>query len=110
MDLTVSIVSFNTKSLLLTCIESVKRFCAPLQFEIIVVDNASTDGSPDAVRDLHPDVRLIRMPTNRLFTEAHNQAFHQGRGEFFLILNSDVKIEDAVLPLAVDFMRKNPRI
>lgn len=110
MDLSVSIVNFNTKSLLLTCIASLRRHCAGIESEIIVVDNASTDGSADAIRNCHPEVQLIRNTENRLFAKAHNQAFNQSRGELFLILNSDVTVEDGAIPILVDFMQKHPRI
>lgn len=107
-DLSISIVNFNTRELTLRCLESVFAHSGSLQIEVIVVDNASTDGSAEAIRSGYPQVKLITNTENRLFVGGHNQAFAIARGEFFLLLNSDITIDDEILSQMVRYLKENP--
>lgn len=93
-------MSWNTRELLLECLDALERWRPRRLREIWVVDNASTDGSPEAVRRRHPGVRLIRNDANVGFAKANNQALAELGGADVLLLNSDAR----VLPGAVDRM------
>ena len=88
------IVSYNTRDLLLEAVESVAR--AP-ETEIIVVDNASRDGSADAVAEHFPDVRLLRSDRNLGFAGGTNLAARHASGEYLLLLNPDAALTPGAL-------------
>ncbi len=97
MDITIAIVNWNTKDLLRDCLESVYRTVRNITFDIIVVDNASHDGSVAMVVKEFPGVRIIENSENRGFGAANNQAFAVMKGRYALLLNTDtVLTEDAV--------------
>lgn len=106
-DLSVVIVSWNTRELLRACLSSVFENASALSLEVFVVDNASTDGSAAMVRENFPQVRLIENQNNVGFAAANNQIFPQCSAEFVLLLNSDTVIIDKALQILVDFMRAN---
>ena len=90
--LSVIIVSYNTRQMTLDCLRALHLDlqCAKLQdSEIWLVDNASRDGSVQAIRDEFPDVKIIANRENTGFGAANNQAMKEARGDFFLLLNSD---------------------
>lgn len=103
-DATVVIVSFNTRELLRECLQSLRREAAALSCEIIVVDNASGDGSAEMVRAEFPRVRLIESDVNLGFAAANNRAFAVARGRYVVLLNSDAFLRPGALKLAVDKM------
>ena len=109
-DLTISIVSFNTKDKLKNCLDSIYQNTRGIRFEVIVVDNGSKDGSAKMVTTLFPEVNLIKNSQNLFFTRAHNMALRKARGKFVLILNSDTTIPEKALKKMVDFLKKNPSI
>jgi hypothetical protein len=81
-----------------------------LAFEVIVVDNASTDGSPDMVRHRFPQVRLLTNTENVGFARANNQAIRTSRGRYVLLLNSDVLALEGTLNRMVEFMDHRPEV
>lgn len=100
MDLSIVIVSWNTCDLLRGCLASIYSHMAntePVLFEIFVVDNASTDGSAEMVRERFPGVHLIVNGANVGFARASNQALRLCHGRYVLLLNSDT----VVLPNAI---------
>ena len=98
VDLSVCIVSYNTREFLRECLDSILESQPRVSFEIIVVDNDSRDGSAEMVRSEYPSVRLIENSTNVGFTPANNQALRASKGRYVLWLNSDT----VVLPGALD--------
>lgn len=110
MDLSIIIVNRNTCTLLADCIRSVITFTQDLDYEIIVVDNASTDGSVTMLRSDFPGVRVIENDENRGFAAANNQGLDLTIGEFILLLNSDTVVTDNAITRMVDFMRQHPEI
>jgi GT2 family glycosyltransferase len=88
----VVVVSYNTRDVLLTCLASVIESSRLSDFEIVVVDNASTDGSLQAVRHTYPQVTTIANPTNAGFGVACNQAIRATTAPLILLLNSDATI------------------
>ena len=106
--LTIIVVSFNTNKLLLECIKSVYSTINKTDFEIIVVDNASSDGSVEMVRSTFPHVKIIANATNTGFSAANNQAVRVSTGKYVLLLNSDTLLNDGAIDTLVDFMNDHP--
>lgn len=90
MDLTITIASYNSCQITRQALDSIRNETNGLDYEVIVVDNASTDGSADMIADEFPWVRLIRSDHNMGFAAAHNKALTEAKGKFLLILNSDI--------------------
>lgn len=105
-DVSVIIVNYNTKELLLNSINSVIR----QNCWIIVIDNGSSDGSAEAVRQQYPEVQLIRNEQNQGFARAVNQGLQlPGRKDYHLILNSDATLTADYIGKTVSFMESNPK-
>jgi hypothetical protein len=109
-DVSIIIVNWNTRDLLVGCLDSIARTASDLDTETIVVDNASTDGSRDMVRRQFPPVRLLANDHNRGFAAANNQGMALGRGRYLLLLNSDAFLTPDSLQTAVRFMEEHPDV
>ncbi len=95
--LSVVIVSYNTRDYLLRCLESLHNNPPAFPMEIIVVDNASTDGSPQAVRRNFPQVKILEMKENLGFAAATNVGIRESTGDLILFLNSDTEVTPSAL-------------
>lgn len=104
MDLSVIIVNWNGVDILRDCLASVFENLGGASTEVLVVDNASTDGSADMVEREFTRGRLIRNVENRGFAAANNQAFREARGRYVLLLNSDTVVLGDVFQRSVDYM------
>ncbi len=102
------IVSFNTCEVLRDCLASVMGETAGLRTEILVVDNASSDGSAEMVAAEFPSVRLFRSETNLGFGTANNVALEEAAGRYFVLLNSDAFFEPGALQRAIAHMDATP--
>lgn len=107
--LSVLIVSYNTRAITLDCLQALEKALDGIDAEIVVVDNASSDGSAEAVREKFPRVHLIANKKNTGFGAANNQAMAVARGEYYLLLNSDAFPEPEAIRALLDFMRANPQ-
>jgi GT2 family glycosyltransferase len=105
VDLSIIIVSFNTRADLLRCLESIHEAPPSCRFEILVVDNASTDGSPDAVGERWPGVRVLTQSRNLGFSAANNVGIRVADGELVLLLNSDTVVPPGALDALVGRLR-----
>jgi N-acetylglucosaminyl-diphospho-decaprenol L-rhamnosyltransferase len=122
VDLSIIIVSWNVRDLLRQCLSSVFAVrssavedapsAASLEprTEVIVVDNASTDGSPDMVCAEFPDVRLVVNQENRGFTAANNQGLDLSQGRTLLLLNPDTEVVGDALATMVRYMDAHPEV
>ena len=108
-DVSVIIVTRNTCDLTTLAVASVLENAGELQTEIIVVDNGSSDGTVEALREKFPGVRCLRSETNLGFAKAVNGAARESSGEFLLLLNSDAVLWPGALEAAIDWMRAHPR-
>lgn len=108
-DVSVIIVTRNTRDLSLAAIRSVSENSEGLDVEVLVVDNGSTDGTRDAISRSMSGVRCLRSETNLGFARAVNRAASVTDGEFLLLLNSDAQLEPGALATAVSWMRNNTR-
>ena len=109
-DLTISIVSFNTREILRQCLESIFKHVEGVGFEVIVVDNNSLDGSVEMIQRDFPSVILIRNDKNIGFGKAHNLAFKRSNGKYFLILNSDTYVYPKTINKMVWFMDRHSEV
>ena len=111
VDLTISIVNWNTRDELRECLEGVFSKATPISFEVIVVDNGSSDGSAEMLRTEFADrVILIANPDNRGFGAGHNEAIVQSAGRYVLVLNPDTAISTDIFAQLIAFMEANPDI
>ena len=109
MKLSVIIVNYNVKHFLEQCLYSVRRAAEKVQSaEVIVVDNASSDGSVGYIRNRFPDIRLIASNENLGFARANNLAMRESKGEYVLLLNPDTIVAENTFLHFVDFMDKHP--
>ncbi len=111
LDLSIIIINWNTRQLLLQTVESV--YANPpgdYSYEIIVVDNNSSDGSPEALTTACPGVRLIANRDNRGFGPANNQALKVASGRHSLLLNSDTIVQPGSLQKIIAFMDDHPQV
>lgn len=107
-DLTITIVSWNTRELLRSCLQSIEQSNTHLNYEIHVVDNASTDGSAEMVRTEFPDVRVTVNEKNVGFAAANNQSWLTAKGRYWLLLNSDAEVKGDALDALMKFMDVHP--
>jgi N-acetylglucosaminyl-diphospho-decaprenol L-rhamnosyltransferase len=108
-DLTVVVVNYNTAHLLDRMFSALEAGRATLNLQVIVVDNASRDGSLEVLRDRYPGVELIENTNNVGFARANNQAVPLMRGRYVLLLNTDAFVSPDTLPKTVSFMDEHPR-
>ena len=106
-DLSVIIVSYNTCDLLRNCLRSL-RASAGLSLEIIVVDNASSDGSAAMVRDEFPEARLLAQTLNTWYCGGNNIGIEAATADYVLLLNPDTEVAPDALALMLRFLRENP--
>ncbi|MBL8087955.1 MAG: glycosyltransferase family 2 protein [Chthonomonas sp.] len=106
-SLSVLIVNWNTREWLVRCIDSIHRFPPGVPYEIIVVDNASSDGSAEAVREM--GITLRAEQTNHGYARGNNLAFQVARGDWLLTLNPDTEVTEGALDTALERLRNHPK-
>lgn len=109
MKLSIVIVNYNVKAFLEQCLRSVFEALRGLEGEVFVVDNQSTDGSVEMVRQCFPAVHVVANQTNVGFSRANNQAIRMCRGEYVLLLNPDTVVGEDVFHKVAAFMDANPK-
>jgi GT2 family glycosyltransferase len=108
LEISVIIVNWNTCDLLRQCLQSVYRTVREIAFEVIVVDNGSTDGSVSMIEAEFPQVRTIVNAENRGFAAANNQALQIMSGRYALLLNSDAILLEGAAAALYRFMEGHP--
>ncbi len=108
MDVTIIIVNWNTRDILRECLRSVFEQTCDIAFEVIVVDNASSDGSAEMVKKEFPQVVLISNAENRGFAVANNQGIRIAKGRYVLLLNPDTIVLDGAIQKTIAFADQNP--
>lgn len=112
-DLSVIVVSYNTKKLLKDCLACVVKYTKEINYEIVVVDNASTDGSVETIDNFKSqisDFKIIKNKKNLGFSKANNQGIKKSKGRYVLLLNSDTLIKENVLGEMVSWMDENKKV
>ncbi len=110
MEISFIIVSWNACKYLEQCLESVERESSGLEIEIIVVDNASTDGSPEMVQKKYPKVSLIKQTENLGFAKANNLGLSESKGDFLFLINSDIIVKKDCIKRLLAFLKDNPDV
>src|SRR3990167_8183617 len=108
--LSISIPTYNMKSLLKNCLNSIYKNNCNFKFEVIVVDNASSDGTIELIKKEFPNVKIIANVTNLYFGRAHNKAFKICKGKYIMLLNSDTILPQNALIKLISFLESNPTI
>lgn len=106
--LSIVVLSWNTEELLRACLSSLRAVPDDLDFEVIVVDNASSDPSADMVAREFPECHLIRNRANLGYAEGNNVGIRAARGRHVFLLNSDTEVAADAPGLLVDFLERNP--
>ncbi|NQU83245.1 MAG: glycosyltransferase family 2 protein [Parcubacteria group bacterium] len=110
MDLSIIIVSWNTRELLKKCLTSIYSETKDISFEVFVVDNNSSDETVGMVKKEFSQVKLIANKNNLGFAKANNQAIKESRGEFVILLNPDTELISNSLAQMLEFMRQDQRV
>jgi hypothetical protein len=108
MKLSIIIVCWNVRRDLLRCLQSIKEYPADESFEIIVVDNAGTDGTVEAVKKNFSEVTIIENKENRGFSAANNQAIRIAKGQYLFLLNPDTLVHPGSLDTMIQFLDNHP--
>ncbi|HYC40096.1 MAG TPA: glycosyltransferase family 2 protein [Chitinophagaceae bacterium] len=108
MDVSIVIINYNTFSLTSDCIRSLKRETRGLNYELILVDNASTETDSWLFLQAFPDIKLIKSPVNGGFAHANNLGIAQAAGKYILLLNSDTLLTEDSISRSVEFCKTLP--
>ncbi|MHC4157760.1 MAG: glycosyltransferase family 2 protein [Planctomycetota bacterium] len=109
MDVSIIVVNWNTCDFLRACLKSVYQQAIGVTFEVIVVDNASADGSAAMVESEFPQVKLIQNDTNKGFAAANNEGITIAKGKYVLLLNSDTVILNNAIDKTISFADAHPK-
>jgi len=107
MDVSIIIVNYNTQNLLRNCLNSIFEKTAGIKFEIIVVDNNSSDNSVNMLEEEFGRVKLVKSSENLGFGRGNNLGLEQAQGKYILFLNSDCELINNAIKIMFDFMEKN---
>lgn len=106
-DVSIVIVNYNTKVLLCDCLDSIFSLTKRIDFEVIVVDNASSDGSETYVRERFPSILWVNSGSNLGFGRANNLGVERAMGKYIFFLNSDTILLNDAVSLFFDYMESN---
>ncbi len=108
LDLSIIIVNYNVKEFLQNLIHSIAKAAVNIKYEIIIIDNASDDGSAEFIKDKYPNVKLIVNNKNLGFSKANNLGLKIAQGKYFLILNPDTLLREDTLQKMIEFYQSTP--
>jgi N-acetylglucosaminyl-diphospho-decaprenol L-rhamnosyltransferase len=110
IQLSIIIVAWNVKDVVERCLDALEKSKDSIKKEVLFVDNGSSDGTADLIKEKYPDVILIESPTNLGFIRANNLAYEQAKGKYILMLNSDAFVFEETLQKVVDYMETAPDV
>lgn len=108
MDLSIIIVNWNTRNLLVQCLSSIYQTVRTVEMEVWVVDNGSKDGSGTAAVEKFPETKFVQNKVNFGFARANNQALNLATGRYLLLLNPDTKVNPGAVERLISFMNAHP--
>ena len=108
MDLTIGLVNFNTKEYLPDCLESIFHPPSRFQIEVVLVDNASSDGSVQWVRANYPQVGIIENKRNVGVARGNNQTIQAAQGRYVFLLNTDTIVLPGAIDRQIEFLDQHP--
>lgn len=106
-DVSIIIVTYNSENYIVSCIQSVLEQKSKISYEVIVVDNASTDKTLELISDI-PNVQVIMNVENLGYSRANNTGIRQAKGEYLLLLNPDIMLSHQVLDDLIDSLKQDP--
>jgi len=109
-DISFCIVTYQAKDYLKACLDSIENCKIPLNYEIIVVDNSSTDGTQTMLETNFPQVRIVQNAGNMGYTVPMNQAMRLGSGAYLIQLNPDTIVKENSIEILIDFMQNHPGV
>lgn len=109
-DVSITIVTYQCKDLVLRCLDSLAEGDQHSRVEVVVVDNGSTDGVAEAVKERFPSLRLIETGRNDGFGRSHNLAASQAKGRYLLVLNPDTVVQPGAIDALVGFADERERL
>ncbi len=110
MDLSIIIVNYNTGELIKQTLASIYKYNYDFEYEVIVIDNASSDGSQEIIKRDYNRVILLENDVNAGFAAASNTGIRRAKGRYILLLNPDTLIYESTLKVMLAFMDNNPRV
>ncbi len=110
VDLSIIIVNYNVKEFLQNLVHSLQKALIGISHEIIVVDNASNDGSVEFIKNKFPQITLITNKTNLGFSKANNIGLKHAKGKFILLINPDTIVREDTVSKMIDFMNSHPEV
>ncbi len=108
--ISVVIVVWNAKKYVVECLESLREYCRDVCAQVIVVDNASTDGTPELIARMFPDLTLVRNSENLGFAKANNVGIARCSNDYVCLVNSDVRFTSDCLSPMLQFLLENPEV
>jgi len=108
LDISIIIVNYNVKEFLQNLLHSLEKASSNISTEIIIVDNASDDGSVEFIREKFPEVKIIANKINLGFGKANNQALKQASGKYILLINPDSVVSEDTFERMITFFENNP--
>ncbi|MBQ0151307.1 MAG: glycosyltransferase family 2 protein, partial [Chryseobacterium sp.] len=108
MKLSIIIVNYNVTQLLRNCLSSIRKYCKDISYEVLVIDNNSTDSSWKTLINEFHEVKFISSAVNEGFSKANNKAIKEAKGEYVLLLNPDTEFEDYYISEIIDFADSKP--
>lgn len=109
VEVSIIVVSYNTREMTLECLRSIYDQTKDLSYEVIVVDNASADGSAQAITEQFQETALLALNENLGFGRANNLAVQQATGEYILLLNPDTVVLDGAVQKLHAFAKQHPK-
>jgi hypothetical protein len=108
LDLTIIIPNYNTRELLHQCLQSIYENTRRIAFEVICIDDNSSDGSADMVEELFPQVILVRNRTGQYYAKNNNRGLKESKARYACLLNSDTKLLGNAFQQLIEFMDTHP--
>ncbi|SRR3989339_464230 len=110
IDVSIVIISWRMKDLLKVCLDSIYKFTNRLNFEIIVIDNDSKDGTSEMIEKDYDKIILIKNPENKGVAPARNQGINLAKGCYILILDADMELKENSIQQMYNYMEQNPDV
>lgn len=110
MDLSIIILNYRARGLLKECLKGIRAVEPKLAYEIIVVDNASGDGTPAMMRENFPEITFVSSDKNLGYAKGNNLGIKKSTGRYVMIMNPDIVVFDGVLEKLVQFMDGRPNV
>lgn len=110
VQVSIIVVNYNTFETTVNCLQSILDFVKGVSFEIVLVDNNSTDVNPQKFKERFPDIKLVISPTNVGFAKGNNLGLSKSGGEYILLLNSDTLLTDDAVTIVHEFLKSQEKV